>query len=107
MKHETSPSNFGMLWMCSETPITALCNRHTAREYSGNSLFGVFLAHFWCLTYLILGFLGAPGEIAELELDGSGLGGADFYERTPAGLQVDPGTRNLSGSAETRVQVLS
>ena len=64
------------------------------------------LVPLWCFTYLKLGFLGAPGEVPELELDGSGLGRADLDERPAAGLQVDPRARDLRGSAETRVQVL-
>ena len=38
------------------------------------------LVHLWCFTYLKLGFLGAPGEVPELELDGAGLGRADLDE---------------------------
>ena len=64
------------------------------------------MVHLWCFTYLKLGFLGAPGEVPELELDGSGLGRADLDERPAAGLEVDPGARYLSGSAETRIEVL-
>ena len=36
MKHETSPSNFGMLWMCSDTPITALCNNNNNHVNTGD-----------------------------------------------------------------------
>ena len=64
------------------------------------------MVHLWCVTYLKLGLLGAPGEVPELELDGAGLCGADLDERPPAGLQVDPGARDLGGSAETRVEML-
>ena len=66
----------------------------------------LLLVHLWCFTYLKLGFLGAPSEVPELELDGAGLCRADLNERPPAGLQVDPGARDLGRSAETRVEVL-
>jgi len=57
--------------------------------------------------YLELRVVDSSGEVAELQLDGAGLGSADLNERRLTTRNVDAVARNIRLTSETRTQRIS
>ena len=57
--------------------------------------------------YLVFVFTDGAGQCPELQLNGAGFCGADFYEAGASSLEIDTVTRDAGRASKARVQVIT